>query len=332
MDPAPVVPLSAQPDPMQGLEATLNGLPQQGGQVKDFGASAIISLVIGLISLASNIGMGVWSNKKQNQYNNEMLDKQNAYNHPAEQKKRLEEAGYNPLAMVSGGSSAVSSGNSELGQKTAPHFNIDALQMMSLMSMASQIAVNKAQVRNLDSSSALKSAQALTESSKQQYYGSQAAKADFWTSDYAPSQIERMRWQNQLTAEQIKTMPLESAAKIDLWNATKEQREALTDRYSTLNDLNRQQIKESITRIGWYQALVSKINAEIPYINSLRDVADMQYVKNCLDVVIKSETATLQGEKAKTWNWEKGSQIFRDIMNGLSKGEDVIKLLLFLFK
>lgn len=326
------VPLSAQPDPMQGLEATMSGLPQQGGQVKDFGASAIISLVIGLISLASNIGMGVWSTKKQNQYNNEMLDKQNAYNHPAEQRKRLEEAGYNPLAMVSGGSSAVSSGNSELGQKNAYRFNMDALQMMSLMSMASQIAVNKAQVRNLDSSSALKSAQALTESSKQQYYGSQAAKADYWTSDYAPSQIERMRWQNQLTAEQIRTMPLESAAKIDLWNATKEQRDALGERYKHLNDLNDQQIKESIARIGWYQALVSKIAAEIPYINSLRDVADMQYVKNCLDVVIKSETATLQGEKAKTWNWEKGSQIFRDIMNGLSKGEDVIKLLLFLFR
>lgn len=303
-----------------GLDPSLR--QAHGGQVRDFGITALIGT---LVSIAASIGTTIWATKKQNQYNQETLDKQNEYNSPKKQMERLEEAGINPMAYLSQG--GVSSGSSERLQKNAPDISMQTGALLNALSLASQVKVNEAQIRNLNASADLKAAQALTESARKNYYASSALKNDYWRTDYAPGQLRLIDARSQLTHVQIENLPKEIASRIDLNTATQKQKEALVERYKHLNDLSDQQVRESMKRVQWYQSMREKIAAEIPYINSLKDVADMKYVCEAMDVVIKSEMATLVGEKAQTWNWEKGSQIFKDIMSGLEKGGELFMIL-----
>lgn len=300
----------------------------RGQNVSDAGLGlGIASIVIALLSTAAKFGFEAWQNKKQNEFNQEMLDKQNEYNSPASQMARLREAGINPMLLASQG--GVSAGSSELGKKEVPNYSgvINSQMMMNALSLMSQISVNNAQIRNLDASADLKASQALTEASKKKYYDSYANKADYWTNNLGPAQARFTNLKADYSVKELEYADKWILSRIDLNNASKEQKDALVERYKHLNSLTDQQIKESIGRIAlfqeqgkYYAAMAAKGYHEIESI-------DMDVILKFWDSLIKQEVLDLQGEKADTWIPEKVADIVEKAMRAGKSAVEILQML-----
>lgn len=98
---------------------------------------AVGLIVGGLITALADIGMGLYNNsenKKENSINRnwqeDMMDKQNAYNTPQEQMKRLQEAGINP-ATIGMASGTVQGGNLSAGVGSSPTLPVSNLGSIS---------------------------------------------------------------------------------------------------------------------------------------------------------------------------------------------------------
>lgn len=287
----------------------------------------IASIVISLLTTAARFGFEAWQTKKQNEYNKQLLDQQNEYNSPVSQMARLKEAGINPMLLASQG--GVSAGSSELGKKEVPNYSgvINSQMMMNALSLMSQISVNNAQIRNLDASADLKASQALTEASKKKYYDSYANKADFWTTNLGPAQARFMNLKADYSATELKYADSWIATRIYLNMASAEQKEALVERYSHLNNLTDQQIKESLARIAlfqeqgkYYAAMAAKGYREI-------DSIDMDIILKFWDTQIKQEVLKLQGEKADTWVPEKVADIVDKAMRAGKSAVEILQML-----
>lgn len=248
----------------------------RGGQVKDFGIGAIIAAAI---TAAASIGMGIWQAKKQNQYNQEMVDKQNEYNSPASQMERYRAAGINPyLAMQQGGVSAgVQDAPVEKKTFDPKHMQLD--QLLPLLSLTSQLAVNKANISKMEAQSLLYAAQAQTESAKQYNLYEQGRKAAKWTDKVADAQIGLITSQKEMVDVNVKFAPLEKLAKINLMNADASLKTQLITRIQFQNNLDEARAKQAYQEIAESQARMLKIKAEIEKIKSEINV-NVQKVNN----------------------------------------------------
>lgn len=298
----------------------------KGGQVNSAGL-AIASIIVSILGAALNTGMTVWKTKKQNEYNQEMLDKQNEYNSPAEQMKRLEAAGLNPMVMASNG--GVGPGTSELGKKEAPDIAaaLKPEAMMGFLSMLSQFSVNQAQIRNLDASAALKTAQVMTESSKQNYYQSSANKMDYWTNTLGPTQNRLTTAKAGYSEKELEFAEEWIRSRIELNEASTQQKKGLFERYRHLNNLTDQQIWESIERIALFQEQAKLCQARAHLAYSQADVQDMKVISEFWDQLIKQQMLDLTGEKAQTWIPEKAADIIKKLSDA---GVNVVTIAKFL--
>ena len=119
------------------------------GTVIGAGIGAIGSVVGGLIGNSAAKG----NVRLQAQLQQEMIDKQNAYNTPANQRARLEAAGINPYLAMSGG--ALGSGQ-QMQSGTIQPIDSSALPngIMAASQMMGNAALMAAQVRNMNAEAA----------------------------------------------------------------------------------------------------------------------------------------------------------------------------------
>lgn len=96
--------------------------PQQGDgkQTNSAVAAAIISGVVALGSAIWNNQAQKKRNREQREWNEEMWEKQNVYDSPAETRKRLQQAGLNPALMYGQGSNWANSANPESYNPESP--------------------------------------------------------------------------------------------------------------------------------------------------------------------------------------------------------------------
>lgn len=303
----------------------------RGGTVSTGIGLGIASIILSIIGMATGVGMKVWQTKKQNEYNQQMLDQQNEYNSPIEQMKRLEAAGLNPMVMASNG--GVGPGTSELGKKEAPDLSssLNPQVLMGLLSSLSQFQVSQAQIRNLDASAALKTAQVMTESTKQSYYTSTAGKNNYWTNTLGPSQNRLALARAGYSEKELEFADRWIQSRIDLNVASKEQKDALVDRYRHLNNLSDQQIKESIERIALFQEQEKLCQARARLAYSQADVQDMKVITEFWDQLIKQQMLDLTGEKAQTWIPEKVADIVKKLTDAGVNVIQITKFLMMLF-
>lgn len=302
---------SINEDITRGLELSAS---QSSPGSNDVGAAWVAPLIMGILSLI-NTGIGAWQTHKQNKFNEEMWKKNNDYNSPSSQMDRLREAGINPLAYMSTG--GLQSTTSEPQEKNFPSLQVNTAMVMQALSLASQMAVNKAQVRNLDASADLKAAQALTETYKRDNLSSLAAKNNFWVAEFAPAQIANIRATEELTRAKIEILPAEALARINYYFVKAEQMQALIDRYKHLNDLSDQQIKESLARMRQIDATIMKLQSEttLNYMNLANASVDYeikQLMKERTDIL-----NTLTEKQTDFYPWLTGSQIFKNVAGGV---------------
>lgn len=95
---------------------------------------------------------------QQHQWSIEDWERNNAYNHPAEQIKRLKEAGLNPLmADPTGGLSSLPSAS------TAVSAQMPSSSLAQMLNVASDLQLKQAQAENLKADTSLKNEKATTE-------------------------------------------------------------------------------------------------------------------------------------------------------------------------
>lgn len=276
---------------------------------------AVISLITSVAGLASSNAMA----KRQNRYNEEMINKQNEYNSPAAQMQRYREAGINPyLAMTSGG---VSSGTQEQPQEKVAEPGLSGLkfdQLIPLLSLYSQMQVNKANIDKAEADSKLKTAQALTEETKRQYYLSTANKNNYWVEKYAPVQLESIQAATDLTREKIQYLGPEAISRINLNYVKADYEQAMIERCAELNKLTKAQTAECYKRCKVLQAECAAIYYDIAHTANQDEVLDLDKELKRKQMELIDAQAKLTGEKAMWYGTEASSRVFQGYTQGFS--------------
>lgn len=223
---------------------------------------AAIEGLMKIIEQGVNVGGSILSAKLSNKWAMDNWLKQQEYNTPLNQRLRLEEAGLNPALMYSQG--GVSNVATTAPDTTGPSFkSFDGLS--SALSVYMQMKQLENQTMATQSDAQLKAAQSLTEEQKQAYYASMAQKNDWYVHDYGPSLIDYTNERTTYTENQIRWMEPYMLAKIDFLNASTDQKYALIDRYSALNELTRSQNAYCLKQISIAKEYIITATAEAEY-------------------------------------------------------------------
>lgn len=230
------------------------------GQVKDFGISAIIAAAI---AAAASIGVGVWQAKKQNEYNKQMVDEQNEYNSPKNQMERYREAGLNPYLAASQGGVSAGTQEQPVEKNTfdPKHLQID--QIIPLLSLVSQMQVNRANIAKIYADASLRQEQINTEVEKQNFYRSNVRKNDKWTDGIAPAQIGLYTSQKELNDINIQYAPLKKINEIYLMQADAALKREMITRIAHQNKVDDAKAALMYQQVAESQAKVKKIAQEI---------------------------------------------------------------------
>lgn len=262
-------PLSVATQNIGSYGMTAQQAVQQKNNTVSNPAAIIVPAVISLIGTIASIASSNAMAKRQNKYNEEMIDKQNAYNSPSSQMERLREAGLNPyLAMQQGGVTAGSQDNPQEKVAEPGLAGLKLDQLIPLLSLYSQLQLNQANIGRLNADAELKTAQALTETTKQEYNRAQSRKADTWVNDLAPELVKQVQAATQLTAEKVKWMPVKELMDIQWKYADISVKNATVERFSKLNGLTEAQTQETLQKVQNLQQEIAESKARIAELNA----------------------------------------------------------------
>lgn len=303
----------------QGLQMgyTARQALQEGSNTVSNPAAVIVPAVLSFITSVASLASSNAAQKRQNRYNEEMVNKQNEYNSPAAQMERYRQAGINPyLAMSAGG---ISSGSQEHIQEKGAEPGLKGLNvdyLIPLMSLMSQMQMNKANIAKADADARLKTAQAMTEETRRQYLLSIANKNDYWTNNIAPAQLESIQAATDLTREKIEYLGPEAISRINLNYVKADYEQALIDRCSVLNGLTKAQTAECYNRCKLYQAEIQGIYEDIKRSVSQRDLLEYDKALKEAQRKLTEEQAKLTGTKDVWYPIQAAGDAFESIMGG----------------
>lgn len=299
-------PLSVATDNIGSVGLTAREATNQPTEVKN-PAAIIVPAVISLITTIAGIASSNAMAKRQNRYNEEMVAKQNAYNSPEQQMERYRAAGLNPyLAMQQGG---ISAGEQSQPQEKVAEPGLSGLkldQLVPLLALYSQMQLNQANIKKANAEAELKTAQALTETTKQEFNRSQTSKNNYWVNEYAPKLVEQVKAATALTVEKVKWLPVQNLMDIQWKYADIQVKDATVERFQKLNGLTEAQSKECMQRIQNLQQEIAESNARIAELNARARLesneADNKIIAGELmqeDKKLKQKQQQLAGEQAR---------------------------------
>lgn len=182
------------------------------------GISALGGLASSALQNAANANL----DEENREWQELMWNKNNEYNKPINQRKRLEEAGINPALAFSSGNTGVASSASTPNQHAPADFSALGSGFQGAAGMLLQGQSIEAQNRNLDADTEIKAQIAMTQYAR-----------DMASLEESLSRGNLSKGQYYLVSEQLRQLK-------DMFELTKAHRYAEIENLSVQSDLNRQ--------------------------------------------------------------------------------------------
>lgn len=242
------------------------------------GAALGISAAIQAVMTAIGIGIDIWRTNKQNKYNEEMWNKQNEYNSPVNQMKLLRDAGINPLLQFMGGSPASTAAGAV--EKNAPDFDLSSLlSLSSLIQLGPELTLKDSQAKLNYANAELASARAISEAQRPGLLANQAA--------YYSSRAGYTDKLSNKTAKDLEYYDREKLLHLELLNSSKEQKDALVQRYGVLNGLSESMNSYYVKKVEELDESIAYLKSRTSYTDQLTKNAENTFVLQLEDMAIK---------------------------------------------
>lgn len=279
---------------------TQPGMPGQGAGPPG-NPKYVDQLIAGGFQIGSDVGGGIMnyysqqrSNKfsaeeaeKARAYNTQMWHLNNAYNTPAEQMKRLRDAGLNPNLMY-GLPSSQASLQSSSAQGKAHDKQYDFSGLANVQNQLNQLELTKAQVDNINADTNLKNVEAGRTGEDTKYIEAKRITQETWNklglTEYQQKEIEQKISESKASENYIKSKDTQQQEETKLFKETYQDR---VKSYQIDNNLKEAQAQKEY-------AIINLMVAQTLLTNKKTEQVGIQILNTIEDTEIKKNTQNLQ--------------------------------------